>query len=80
MDEASLACEELAVDAVALLHNRAFPLPERPVPTVVEYHVAAVLVHHVFSRKASYAAVKQGQKTDLLYKLHQFGTGVYLHL
>ena len=57
-DEPGFLIEELAVNATAVRHDGTFPLPQRPVPpAIVEYHIAAVVGHHLFRRIAFYATV-----------------------
>ena len=71
-DESGLACEELPIDTVALLHNRTLPLPQRPVPAAIgHHHITAVIVDDVLCRIAHDAAVQKWQKTHLLNICHQ---------
>ena len=78
-DKARLACKELAIDATALLNDRPFPLPQRPLPSAIgEYGVAAFFRHQRLGAVTPYAALQQRQKAHLLDALNQFWAGMYL--
>ena len=77
--KARLACEELAIDAIAICDHGAFPLPQRPVPaTVRQHHITAIVVYKFFRRVTPDAAVEQRQEPHLLDGVHQLRAGVYL--
>ena len=76
-DEASLAVEELAIDAVALGDDGTLPLPQRPIPTAIRVdHIATLIVDYLLGREAAYAAAQQGKETDDLDVLHQLGVAM----
>ena len=59
-DKARLTRKELAIDAAAFGHDGAFPFPQRPIPASIRKpHIAAVVAHDFFSRKATNAAIEQ---------------------
>ena len=72
-DEARFPVKELAVGEMPFGDHRPFPVPERPVPSVVGHHVAAFGCHELVGREAGDAAVQQGNETNLLDGLHEVG-------
>ena len=77
-DVACLLVKEFAVNAGALGHDRAFPLPHGPVPSpiVIDY-IAAIAIDDILGRVAADATIEQRQEPDFLNQVHHLGRIMY---
>ena len=76
-NKACLTIKELTVCEMPFRHDRTFPLPQRPLPSLVRHHIAAFWCHQFVSRETSNATVQQRHHPYLLYRVHQVGTIAY---
>ena len=76
-DESCFLVEELAIHTIAISYNRAFPLPQWPIPTPIRKNdVSTIICDHLLGRISHNAAVEQGQESHLLDALDELGSVV----
>ena len=78
-NEARLACEELAIHAMAIGNDGALPLQQGPVPsTMGKNNITTLIIDQLLGGIAGDAAIEQGQEAYLLDERHELRTGVNL--
>ena len=66
-NESRFLIEKLAIHATSIRHHLPFPFPQWPIPsTIRKDNIAAILIHHILSRKTTDATIQQRQKSHLM--------------